>query len=69
MEQKQLKRVAISLAELAAQGISVEDIRIDHVPCADDPDFLDPVVVIKYLDAQLRKHEIKVYYDGSLSDF
>ena len=74
MEQKQLKRVAISLAELAAQGASVKDIHIDYVPCIDDPDFLDPVVVITYrrgyeYDEDQVEHTIKVYCDGSLSDF
>lgn len=74
MEQKQVLRVIQSLVDLETQGISISSISTEMVPDPDDPDFLDPVVSIKYTrehectdDEQ--EHEVRVYADGSMSDF
>lgn len=74
MHNAQVHRVIVSLAELYAQGISVLSINTKLVPSPEDPDFLDPVVVIKYTrpyeyDEDKTEHEVRVYDDGSASDF
>ena len=70
MHKAQVRRVIVSLAELYNQSISVHSISTKLVPSPEDPDFLDPVVVIKYQrEDQDREHEVHVYVDGSASDF
>lgn len=70
MEQAQVLRVIKSLVDLEMQGIRIRSINTEMVPDPEDPDFLDPVVVIKYQrDDQKQEHEVRVYVDGSMSDF
>ena len=70
MERAQVLRVIKSLVDLEMQGIKIRSIKTEMVPDPEDPDFLDPVVVIKYQrDDQKQEHEVRVYVDGSMSDF
>ena len=70
MHKAQIHRVIVSLVELYDQGISVHSINTELVSSSEDPDFLDPVVSIKYQrEDQDREHEVRVYDDGSASDF
>lgn len=70
MHKAQIRRVIVSLVELYNQGISVHDISTKLVSSPEDPDFLVPVVVIKYQrDDQDEEHEVRVYCDGAASDF
>jgi len=72
--EKQVTRVIKSLADLLGNGCHVDSIVTNMVPDAEDPDFLDPVVVITYrrryeYDEDQAKHTVKVFCDGSMSDF
>ena len=70
MTPSQTKRTIIALTELYQQEIDVESITSKLVPNSEDPELVDPVVVIKYnLDGDQREHEINIYWDGSMSDF
>lgn len=74
METKQVMRTAHALAELVENGMHVQSIKTEMVPDPEDPDFLDPIVVIKYIrkyeyEDEAEEHEVKVYWDGSMSDF
>ena len=70
MEYQQLSRVISVLSDMVAQGIEVENITTEMAEDPLDPDFLEPVVSIKYQRSdQQTDHEIRVYYDGSMSDF
>lgn len=74
MPQEQVLRVVRSLVELISQGCSVDNISTNDVPSPEDPDFLDKVVVITYrrryeYDEEQSEHTVKVYCDGSMSDF
>lgn len=70
MPQEQVLRVIKSLVDLQSQCCSVNRISTDMVPSPEDPDFLDPVVVIAYSRGdQTDQHAVRVYCDGSMSDF
>lgn len=74
MRDKQLLRTITSLSSLYNNGCSVNSISTELVPSPEDPDFLDPVIVIKYTrpyeyDEKMTAHKVKVYDDGSASDF
>lgn len=74
MPKKQVFRVAKSLIDLLSNECRVDNIVTHMVPSAEDPDFLDPVVVITYrrryeYDEDQAEHIVKVFCDGSMSDF
>lgn len=71
MYEVQIHRVIVSLAELFAQGISVHSINTEYREgLPDDVKFKEPIVSIKYQrDDQKSEHEVRVYCDGSASDF
>lgn len=72
--EKQVLRVSKSLVDLLGNGCRIDNIATHMVPDAEDQDFLDPVVVITYrrryeYDEDQAKHTVKVFCDGSMSDF
>lgn len=72
--EKQVLRVAKSLVDLLGNGCRIDSIATRMVPDAEDQDFLDPVVAITYQrryehGKDQAKHTVKVFCDGSMSDF